>query len=240
MKPFAPVAYGAPQGELMVLQQSDAETLRRARAIGEAVVRASGDHMLIEMVAAAEKSESPAGKEGDEFDKLVDGRCSGGSSCRKGSCKTGMSKPGTTTWSSSVLPGILASSVTMKLKKSDADCVQLSTFDKPATFTAYEFNDDEVTITVSNAMSDEDGMVPGVGYDFEILYSALDCDTATDRVLPIPYAYAATAMGETFMPQEETDAAGGHNQWSLEDVRKFLLNILSATKGVNCGPAILP
>jgi hypothetical protein len=109
----------------------------------------------------------------------------------------------------------LSRTVLWRLDRKDADCVLITPFastGKAITLTLVSKN---VTFTLENVADEDTGdMVPGIGYDYELLYRLL---VTPPVVPPIPYASKRPTANSTG-PKAHADAG----------------------TGVNCGPTSLP
>jgi hypothetical protein len=103
---------------------------------------------------------------------------------------------------------VLPSQVFLTVKSGDINCMVVIPFGgNPTTYT---FPDPDFTVTFQNTMVDNTGeVVPGIGYDFELLYDLLD--NTKDKIPPIPYSAVAKK------------ASQGNGE-------------INTQTGVNCGP----
>jgi hypothetical protein len=109
----------------------------------------------------------------------------------------------------------LAKTVLWRLKRTEANCVRITPFADPDNFIDIEILQKKMTFTIQNVADESTGnMVPGVGYDFELLYRLL---TGPIILPPLPYAHPK--------PSRKADADDGH---------------VHGGTGVNCGPVMLP
>jgi hypothetical protein len=114
---------------------------------------------------------------------------------------------------------MMSQQVEAKLARDNVNCVVVTSFANPANTLVYKLKSTgDVRIDFKNVMVEDSGeMVPGIGYDFELIY---DLIVAKDPIPPLPYSLSAAASSSATRHVPGTE--------------------LNAVRGVNCGPSTAP
>jgi uncharacterized protein YvpB len=111
---------------------------------------------------------------------------------------------------------VLASQVFMTLKAGDLDCMVITPFGGDPVMYTFPEKEKNFKITFKNTMVEGTGqIVPGIGYDFELLYDLMD--SPKDKVPPIPFSLSPVKKS----PPVDPHAGEGE---------------INTQTGVNCGP----